>query len=180
MINYIRFLHRVINFITPPCVAEVAGLSNALTSHWFAEMDTYSEYERNTAVCMLDRWEHFLASQKGAVFKSKLKKYKRKYAIFHTCSEGLPREMTEELIKEGIRQIVNKVGATQEGNEKHIIGADYLTTFYQLWHMKKKHTLKDFFTMSKIDLIMEGNPYNVNKNHLTQLKRKLVLIDVIS
>lgn len=34
--------------------------------------------------------------------------------------------------------------------------------------------------MSKIDLIIEGNPYNVNKDHLVQLKRKLILIDVLN
>jgi hypothetical protein len=33
--------------------------------------------------------------------------------------------------------------------------------------------------MSKIDMIMEGNPYNVTPNHFSQVKRKLMLIDII-
>ena len=34
--------------------------------------------------------------------------------------------------------------------------------------------------MSKIDMIVEGNPYNVTAGHLGQIKRKLVLIDILN
>lgn len=34
--------------------------------------------------------------------------------------------------------------------------------------------------MSKIDMIIEGNPYSVTPNHFAQLKRKLVLIDIVN
>lgn len=33
--------------------------------------------------------------------------------------------------------------------------------------------------MSKIGIIMEGNPYNATPGHLTQIKRKLLLIDIL-
>jgi len=74
---------------------------------------------------------------------------------------------------------MSSINEERDQNDKSIIGVDYLTTFYQLWHLKNKHSLKDFLRMSKIDLIIEGNPYNVNKDHLGQIKRKLTLIDIL-
>lgn len=35
LINYARFLHRVIKFTGPPCVVELPDLVNALTCHLY-------------------------------------------------------------------------------------------------------------------------------------------------
>lgn len=61
-----------------------------------------------------------------------------------------------------------------------IVGADYLTTMFQLWHLRNKYGLLEFFRMSKIDLIMQGNPYEASQEHLSQLQRKISLIDLFN
>lgn len=43
-----------------------------------------------------------------------------------------------------------------------VVSADYLTTLYQLLHLRQKYEPHDFMRLSKIDLIMQGNPYNTN------------------
>lgn len=65
-----------------------------------------------------------------------------------------------------------------EGNYKPrlVVGADYLTTLYQLLHLRTKYDATDFMKVSKIDLIMQGNPYNTNVEHLDKLRKKLTLI----
>lgn len=45
---------------------------------------------------------------------------------------------------------------------KMVIAADYLTTLYQLLHLRDKYESQDFMKLSKIDLIMQGNPYNTS------------------
>ena len=32
--------------------------------------------------------------------------------------------------------------------------------------------------MSKIEIIMQGNPYSASKEHLVQLKKKISLLDI--
>ena len=59
---------------------------------------------------------------------------------------------------------------------KMVIAADYLTTLYQLLHLRDKYESQDFMKLSKIDLIMQGNPYNTSPQHLPKLKKKLLLI----
>jgi len=56
------------------------------------------------------------------------------------------------------------------------VAADYLTTLYQLLHLKSKYSIGEFVKISKIDLIMQGNPYNTGVEHLEKLRKKLMLI----
>lgn len=59
---------------------------------------------------------------------------------------------------------------------KLVVAADYLTTLYQLVHLRGKYEGSEFMKMSKIDLIMQGNPYNTSPDHFQKLKKKLLLI----
>ena len=45
---------------------------------------------------------------------------------------------------------------------KYVVAADYLTTLYQLLHLRDKYEGPEFMKISKIDLIMQGNPYNTS------------------
>ena len=51
---------------------------------------------------------------------------------------------------------------------------------FQLWHLRNKYGLIEFFRMSKIDLIVQGEPYSASQEHLSQLRRKISLIDVFN
>lgn len=59
-----------------------------------------------------------------------------------------------------------------------VITADYLTTLYQLFQIVQKYELKEFMKISKIDLIMQGNPYNATQDHLGKLRNKIALINL--
>jgi hypothetical protein len=65
---------------------------------------------------------------------------------------------------------------THEFTPKLVVAADYLTTLYQLLHLREKYDSAEFMKMSKIDLIMQGNPYSTTPEHLQRLKKKLILI----
>lgn len=49
---------------------------------------------------------------------------------------------------------------------------------FQLLDLKDKYCMKEFLKVSKIEIIMQGNPYNVSKEHLTQLRKKVTLLDI--
>jgi hypothetical protein len=57
-----------------------------------------------------------------------------------------------------------------------VVAADYLTTLYQLLHLRGKYDPAEFMRISKVDLIMQGNPYSTSEEHLQKLKKKLLLI----
>lgn len=56
MLSYLKFLHRIIKFISPPCDVELPDLLNSLTCHLLNELDIYLEYVKNPALCVLDKW----------------------------------------------------------------------------------------------------------------------------
>jgi hypothetical protein len=39
--------------------------------------------------------------------------------------------------------------------------------------MKVKYTNKEFVKRSNIEVIMEGNPYNVSREHVGQIRKKI-------
>ena len=83
--------------------------------------------------------------------------------------------MDSKTVLESINKIVNYLDA--EGFiPRLVVSADYLTTLYQLLHLREKYDSVDFMKMSKIELIIQGNPYSTKPDHLVKLKKKLLLI----
>jgi hypothetical protein len=77
---------------------------------------------------------------------------------------------------EAITLLMAHLDWEQNFKPKLVVAADYLTTFYQLLHLRNKYPLTEFVKISKIDLIMQGSPYNASTEHLIKLRKKLQLI----
>lgn len=82
------------------------------------------------------------------------------------------------MVQSGVNKLMSHLEVESYFDAKLVIGADYLVTLFQLLHLKDKYELKEFLKMSKIDLIMQGNPYNASVEHLGRLKKKLILINI--
>lgn len=55
---------------------------------------------------------------------------------------------------------------------------DYLTTAYQLLDLDKKHDANKFPGVSRIDIIVQGSPFNVTQEHLGKLINKIAIIGI--
>lgn len=109
LLNYVNFIHRVIKFTGPPSPVELPDLVNSLTCHLFAELDNLAEYVKNPSSCSFDRWETFLSSQKGGALKSKLAQTTTKHKMFHVVNDIYSKELSEELIREGICRLMGEL-----------------------------------------------------------------------
>lgn len=107
--------------------------------------------------------------------RKKLKKYEAKYRMFHELAHE-QEELEERSVMEGINAIIGYLEQTEGFKPRLVVAADYLTTLYQLLHLRGKYELGDFVKISKIDLIMQGNPYSTTPDHLSKLRKKLLLI----
>lgn len=94
--------------------------------------------------------------------------------MFHE-PHPLSSKPTEKHILDSITQLTNHLDL-QGFIPKLVVAADYLTTFYQLQHLRDKYEVQEFIKISKIDLIMQGNPYSTNADHYQKLKKKLLII----
>lgn len=103
---------------------------------------------------------------------------KAKYKMLHMGQEN-SSELSEELLKESIKDLLSTL-EKEDTNSRLVVGTDYLTTMFMLWHLRNKYSLLEFFRMSKIDLIMQGDPYSASQEHLSQLRRKISLIDLFN
>jgi hypothetical protein len=109
----------------------------------------------------IDFWKEFLKSNKCLSIKKKLKKYESKYRMFHDASYPAI-SLEDKQVMEGINAIMNHLDTEENYRPRLVVGADYLTTLYQLLHLRRKYESHEFMRLSKIDLIMQGNPYNTN------------------
>lgn len=71
-------------------------------------------------------------------------------------------DLNDMQIMEGINALMSYLDIEANYKAKLVVGADYLTTLYQLLHLRHKYEAAEFMKLSKIDLIMQGNPYNTN------------------
>jgi hypothetical protein len=123
----------------------------------------------------VDSWKDFLKSPKCVGVRKKLKKYESKYRMFHDIPSGCA-SLDDGLVMEGIDSLMGLLEGESNYKARLVVGADYLTTLYQLLHLRRKYEPAEFMRLSKIDLIMQGNPYNTNADHLDKLRKKLLLI----
>lgn len=63
-------------------------------------------------------------------------------------------------------------------DEKSVILMDYLTTVYQLLDLDRKHDANRFPGVSRIDIIVQGSPFNVTQEHLGKLINKIAIIGI--
>jgi hypothetical protein len=79
-----------------------------------------------------------LKSNKCQNIKKKLRKYESKYKMFHDvpiyCSD-----LDDKHIMEGINSLMSYLDIEGNYKPKWVVGADYLTTLYQLLHLRHKY-----------------------------------------
>ncbi len=78
--------------------------------------------------------------------------------MFHSQIQG-PQDLNGSDILEGVGKIMDELESSGFVG-RLVVGADYLITLYQLLHLREKYEGNEFMKMSKIDLIMQGNPYS--------------------
>ena len=83
--------------------------------------------------------------------------------------------MDPKIVIEAVNRLISQLDS-QGFSPRLVVSADYLTTLYQLLHLRSKYEGVEFMKISKIDLIMQGNPYNTSEEHYQKLKKKLLLI----
>ena len=78
-----------------------------------------------------------MQSQKSQFVRKKLKKYENKYHMFHEPHPHASKP-DSKLILDSITKLTTHLDS--EGfTPKLVVAADYLTTFYQLLHLRDKY-----------------------------------------
>lgn len=78
-----------------------------------------------------------MQSNKSQIIKKKIKKYENKYKMFHDVIPYTPK-LSGNLVFEAINKLVAHIDS--EGFvPKYVVAADYLTTLYQLLHLRDKY-----------------------------------------
>ena len=81
-------------------------------------------------------WKEFVESNKGQLTKKKLRKYENKYKMFHSPSYSAKIEGKQ--IMDSIARLTTMLDS--EGfKPKLVVAADYLTTLFQLLHLREKY-----------------------------------------
>lgn len=79
-----------------------------------------------------------MKSSKCGSIKKKLKKYESKYRMFHD-NERHYSVLEEKQIMEGINSLMTYLDTPDNYKPKLVVAADYLTTLYQLLHLRQKY-----------------------------------------
>jgi hypothetical protein len=95
--------------------------------------------------------------------------------MFYECPNEA-EALSETRVMEAINLVMAHLDWEHNFKPKLVVAADYLTTLYQLLHLRNKYPVTEFVKISKIDIIMEGNPYNASSEHLVKLRKKLQII----
>lgn len=82
----------------------------------------------------------------------------------------------ETTVQRGIHELMEHL--RNSFDEKSVILLDYLTTVYQLLDLDRKYEPARFASVSKIDVIVQGSPFNVSSEHLGRLLNKIAIIGV--
>ena len=101
-----------------------------------------------------------MQSNKGQIIRKKMKKYESKYKMFHELVPSTPR-LSGKVVMDSITKLTNYLDS-YGFVPKLVVAADYMTTLYQLLHLREKYSGEEFMKISKIDLIMQGNPYSTS------------------
>lgn len=147
MISYVKFIHRVIKFISNPTEIPLRDLQISLIKYLFNEIETIRRLvETEGTFDQVQGWKEFVKSEQcDKIINQPLKLLTKKYKMFHVLPKN---EFVLDIYKQQLFDGIQKVYSYfEKGNysDKELVGLDYLVSFYQVWDYKEKKGLNFSF-----------------------------------